>query len=484
MQRPLVVALIALAGCNGAANEAPVRFGEPAEPAELTAALRTVGTLPPAARGAALVDAIAIRCGPDCACLVISTCPAANPTVPPAWPSLELAGRYLAAELTAAPPSAGPALLEAVTALAIPIPRIELATARLAPATHSRALSPAAVLLGLDARATLSEGALPLVRFDARGARLEAPAPPTTTVDPGRYAPAPPGSATGATAPSTIGTGRYRAPDGTTYARREVVVQVGAALADGAPLIAADRDARALALIELLDARPGAIAIVHDGQAGELPLAIDRTPLPPAAAASTLVRTAASISFDRPGGHRGWRLEPDGRYDRPAVARGLAAVLTTRGTRVVIEVHDGTVAQLVDLIELALDAGATTLQLAAVEHGPFPVATRATPTVQIATPTVTGEVPPYAARRHLKRRRPQLLYCYEQRLLTTTGLAGDVKVMFIVGTDGHVTRSEAHGFDDAVDACLASIVHQLALPAQSIPSKVEVVLTFSEDPAP
>jgi len=67
-------------------------------------------------------------------------------------------------------------------------------------------------------------------------------------------------------------------------------------------------------------------------------------------------------------------------------------------------------------------------------------------------------------RRYVRRHLDEIRYCYEKELLATPGLAGTVATEFMINPDGSVADARATGMSDAVDACVAKVIVNIAFP--------------------
>lgn len=175
-----LVPLMLLAACGG---DARPRFGQPADPDRLETALVSIDRQAPEAVAVALAQGVLELCGEKaCGCLRsvspdappdTPTCPAANDSVPPLWPPMELAGRYLADQVAHADDAARSRLLVAMATLRVPVPRVDGAAWSLPEAGVSRALSPTRAIVGVKVEGPYTVAALPTARFDEHGARIE-----------------------------------------------------------------------------------------------------------------------------------------------------------------------------------------------------------------------------------------------------------------------------------------------------------------------
>ncbi|HOX42401.1 MAG TPA: AgmX/PglI C-terminal domain-containing protein [Myxococcota bacterium] len=90
------------------------------------------------------------------------------------------------------------------------------------------------------------------------------------------------------------------------------------------------------------------------------------------------------------------------------------------------------------------------------------------PVVQAGGPLLTGPLPKEIIRRVIKQHQAQVRYCYEKELLRDPKLEGKLKVKFVIGPEGQVSRAEI--VDDelkspAVAGCVQKVFQRLRFPA-------------------
>ena len=81
-------------------------------------------------------------------------------------------------------------------------------------------------------------------------------------------------------------------------------------------------------------------------------------------------------------------------------------------------------------------------------------------------------------RRYIRRRLPQIQYCYEKQLLAKPDLAGDVDVEFMINPDGSVSEVHASGVDDEVSSCVRGVIEGIAFPHNEQNTQVHYPFTF------
>jgi len=81
-------------------------------------------------------------------------------------------------------------------------------------------------------------------------------------------------------------------------------------------------------------------------------------------------------------------------------------------------------------------------------------------------------------KRYIKQREARISYCYEKELLAHPGIAGEVKVQFLISATGNVQSSVGVGFDANVATCVADVIHAIDFPASKSGSTVTVNYPF------
>lgn len=87
------------------------------------------------------------------------------------------------------------------------------------------------------------------------------------------------------------------------------------------------------------------------------------------------------------------------------------------------------------------------------------------PQIRIGTVSVTGDLDKGIIRRYVRRKMPQVRYCYERALRKDATLAATVVTQFTIGPDGGVMSASAAGSQDEVlDRCIAGVVQAIGFP--------------------
>jgi outer membrane biosynthesis protein TonB len=110
----------------------------------------------------------------------------------------------------------------------------------------------------------------------------------------------------------------------------------------------------------------------------------------------------------------------------------------------------------------------------------------ACPAARADAPAASGLDKPLL-RRSVSKGRDQVRRCYERALELTPGLAGTLRVDFVIGPDGAVLSATASGMDDAgLIACITKVFLGLRFPRPGGGGKVNVSFPFSfrEDAGP
>ncbi len=104
----------------------------------------------------------------------------------------------------------------------------------------------------------------------------------------------------------------------------------------------------------------------------------------------------------------------------------------------------------------------------------------AVPTVAIPMPTqVSDGLDRAIIKRYVKRNLAKIQYCYESQLLAKPNLDGVVTVQFLISGNGTVSSSTGSGMDGTVANCVAGVVKNIAFPAPSNGSSVQVNYPFT-----
>jgi hypothetical protein len=87
------------------------------------------------------------------------------------------------------------------------------------------------------------------------------------------------------------------------------------------------------------------------------------------------------------------------------------------------------------------------------------------PEVRIGNATATGDLDKNIIRRYIRKKLPQIKYCYEKQLLVKTSLAGTVTTNFTISGTGAVIAVAASGIGDSdVENCVAAAIKSIQFP--------------------
>ncbi len=107
----------------------------------------------------------------------------------------------------------------------------------------------------------------------------------------------------------------------------------------------------------------------------------------------------------------------------------------------------------------------------------------AVPAVRIGTATATGDLDKAIIRRYIRRKLPQIKYCYEKQLLVNANLEGTVTTSFQISPTGAVIGASANGVDGTVSSCVASVIQSIVFPKPKGGGLVQVRYPFNFNPA-
>jgi len=458
---------VAAIGCPGdrARDEAapaptdarPGEFAPVADPAALRHRLVAVAAAPAAVRAEALGHAVLATCGIDCGCVAMLVPTAPGPgcaytarEVGPVGPSLQEAGGYLAQQVAYAAPADRPALLDALAAIAIAVPRLD--TRGLPPAARVAAAPASAGWIGLDGDAALV-GAWDQARFGPTGARLDrAPAPrrvPDDQLDAAIAALTPPAAAPAAPAPADDATivlaGTFDGPP-----------------AEGQVVVAARAQVAFARAAQFLRRHGGTIAVA--------------APRGPNVLRWTFAAGAAPSPTTTPG-----RVVVTVRRGHVAVTHGRAHVGAWTGppprdallqleygpldAPIVVDVGPATTGEAVAVLD-ALTA--LRQPIVVVATPPIADATRGVsgvPHVELGPFAVVGTLAPDRIARHLGQRRAPLLACYRELLAEAPTAAPTLDAAFFIDPDGPVTGAQIQVGDPALAACVEAALKRMRFPA-------------------
>jgi hypothetical protein len=103
----------------------------------------------------------------------------------------------------------------------------------------------------------------------------------------------------------------------------------------------------------------------------------------------------------------------------------------------------------------------------------------AAPEVRIGNATTTGDLDKNIIRRYIRRKLPQIKYCYEKQLLVKPGLAGTVNSAFQISPQGSVLNSSASGVSNDVSSCVADVIKTIQFPKPKGGGLVQVRYPFT-----
>lgn len=107
---------------------------------------------------------------------------------------------------------------------------------------------------------------------------------------------------------------------------------------------------------------------------------------------------------------------------------------------------------------------------------------RADSVMRVPADTATPTLDKTSIRAGVKRRLTEIQICYEKALLDNAALAGTTLVEFTIGADGAVREASGHGFDAAVDPCVAGVIKTITFPRPA-GKQLVVKYPFSFKPA-
>lgn len=105
------------------------------------------------------------------------------------------------------------------------------------------------------------------------------------------------------------------------------------------------------------------------------------------------------------------------------------------------------------------------------------------PQVTVGSASQVGNLNKEIIRRYIRRKLPQIRYCYEKQLLTDATLAGRVSVQFVIEADGHVSSSSATGLHQDVADCVGKAISSIQFPKPSGGGTVTVTYPFNFQPS-
>lgn len=99
--------------------------------------------------------------------------------------------------------------------------------------------------------------------------------------------------------------------------------------------------------------------------------------------------------------------------------------------------------------------------------------------ILIGNATTVGDLDKNIIRRYMRRKLPQIKYCYEKRLLLDADLKGTVVVSFVITPQGQVNSAHAAGVDDSVSTCVAAVIRGIQFPKPKGGGLVQVRYPFT-----
>ncbi|HEU5059497.1 MAG TPA: AgmX/PglI C-terminal domain-containing protein [Kofleriaceae bacterium] len=105
------------------------------------------------------------------------------------------------------------------------------------------------------------------------------------------------------------------------------------------------------------------------------------------------------------------------------------------------------------------------------------------PTVAIGAASATGDLDKNIIRRYIRRKLPQIRYCYEKQLVAKPTLSGRVDSQFVIDPNGNVTSATATGMDPEVSACIGAAIKSIQFPKPKAGGVVKVNYPFIFRPA-
>lgn len=106
------------------------------------------------------------------------------------------------------------------------------------------------------------------------------------------------------------------------------------------------------------------------------------------------------------------------------------------------------------------------------------------PEVRIGSATATGDLDKNIIRRYIRKKLPQIKYCYEKQLLVKPKLEGTVTTQFTISGNGAVISVQASGIGDpAVESCVAAAIKSIQFPKPKGGGLVNVRYPFTFRPA-
>ncbi|ACY18106.1 FHA domain containing protein [Haliangium ochraceum DSM 14365] len=105
------------------------------------------------------------------------------------------------------------------------------------------------------------------------------------------------------------------------------------------------------------------------------------------------------------------------------------------------------------------------------------------PEVRIGNAVATGDLDKNIIRRYIRRKLPQITYCYEKQLLVRSDLSGTVVTQFQISPQGVVLNSKADGVSKEVSSCVATVMQSITFPKPKGGGLVQVRYPFTFRPS-
>ena len=106
------------------------------------------------------------------------------------------------------------------------------------------------------------------------------------------------------------------------------------------------------------------------------------------------------------------------------------------------------------------------------------------PQVRIGNATATGDLDKNIIRRYIRKKLPQIKYCYEKQLLVKPKLSGTVVTNFTISGNGAVISVSASGLGDKeVESCVGAAIKSIQFPKPKGGGLVNVRYPFTFRPA-
>jgi hypothetical protein len=105
------------------------------------------------------------------------------------------------------------------------------------------------------------------------------------------------------------------------------------------------------------------------------------------------------------------------------------------------------------------------------------------PEVRIGNASATGDLDKNIIRRYIRRKLPQIKYCYEKQLIVKPALSGTVVTQFQISPKGVVQGASASGIGDkSVEDCVSDAIQSIQFPEPKGGGYVNVRYPFTFQP--